>query len=79
MDLFVQCTKIEQDFHGVMSIRLVFLDFLATFAALATPATIAALAALSAGAEVLGYPMPAWLWPLLGAAGLTTVRHAMRP
>ena len=40
---------------------------------------VAALAALSAGAEVLGYPMPAWLWPLLGAAGLTTVRHAMRP
>jgi hypothetical protein len=39
---------------------------------------VAALAALSAGAEALGYPVPAWLWPLLGAAGLTTVRSAMR-
>lgn len=39
---------------------------------------VALIAALSAGAEALGHPVPQWLWPLLGAAGLTTVRSAIR-
>jgi hypothetical protein len=50
MDLLVQCTKMEQDFYGVMSIRpvaLVALAPLATFAALATLSALAALAALA--------------------------------
>jgi hypothetical protein len=39
---------------------------------------VAVVAAASAGAEALGYPVPTWLFPLLGAAGLTTMRHAIR-
>lgn len=39
---------------------------------------VAAVAAASAAAEALGHPVPQWLWPLLGAAGLTTVRSAIR-
>jgi MYXO-CTERM domain-containing protein len=39
---------------------------------------IAAITAASAGAEILGYPSPSWLFPLLGAAGLGAVRSAIR-
>lgn len=38
---------------------------------------VAALAGAGAVAQALGYPIPEWVWPLLGAAGLGSVRVAL--
>lgn len=40
---------------------------------------VAALAAASAIASAFGYPTPEWVWPLLAAAGLGSVRSALNP
>ena len=39
---------------------------------------VAVLAALGAAATALGYPIPEYVWALLGAAGLGSVRSAIR-
>lgn len=38
---------------------------------------VAVLAAAAAAAAALGYPIPEYVWPLLGAAGLGAVRSAV--
>ena len=38
---------------------------------------VAVLAAAGAVAQVLGYHIPEFVWPLLGAAGLGAVRSAI--
>lgn len=38
---------------------------------------VAAIAAALAAAQVLGYPIPESVFVILGALGLTTVRHAI--
>ena len=38
---------------------------------------VALLAAAGAASTALGYPIPEWVWPLLGAAGLGSVRVAL--
>jgi hypothetical protein len=38
----------------------------------------AALIALGAGATALGYVIPEWVWALLGAIGLGSVRAAIK-
>ena len=37
----------------------------------------AALVALGAGLQMLGYHVPDYVWPVLGAAGLGAVRSAL--
>jgi hypothetical protein len=53
MDLFDQCTKMEQDFHGVTSICLVILAALAALATLTAPAALATLATLASLAALI--------------------------
>jgi hypothetical protein len=38
----------------------------------------AALIAIGAGATALGYVIPEWVWALLGAIGLGSVRAAIK-
>lgn len=38
---------------------------------------VALAAAAAAAAAALGHPVPEWVWPLLGAAGLGSVRAAV--
>lgn len=38
---------------------------------------VAVLSAAAAAAAALGYPIPEYVWPLLGAAGLGAVRSAV--
>ena len=38
---------------------------------------VALVAGISAVATALGYPIPEWVWPLLGALGLGSVRAAV--
>lgn len=38
---------------------------------------VAFLTAVSAGAEALGYHIPDYVWTLLAAAGLGSVRHSI--
>ena len=38
---------------------------------------VAVLTAIGAAATALGYPIPAYVWPLLAAAGLGAVRKSI--